>query len=105
MRRFFSLACLLLVGMAMCVQAEQGDPKIKTIDSIAFGPKGLLLIVAATQVSNALGTITPVEKIVELAHRYGARVLIDGAQSIPHIPIDVTSSRSINSLGSPSARA
>ncbi|MFN8228708.1 MAG: family 2A encapsulin nanocompartment cargo protein cysteine desulfurase [Mycobacterium sp.] len=46
-------------------------------------------LVAATQVSNALGTITPVQQIVELGHRYGARVLIDGAQSIPHIPIDV----------------
>ena len=33
--------------------------------------------------------MTPVEKIVELGHRYGARVLIDGAQSIPHLPIDV----------------
>ena len=47
-------------------------------------------IVSATQVSNALGTVTPVEKIVELGHRYGARVLIDAAQSVPHIPIDVT---------------
>jgi cysteine desulfurase/selenocysteine lyase len=46
-------------------------------------------LVAATQVSNALGTVTPVKTIVELGHRYGARVLIDGAQSIPHIPIDV----------------
>ncbi|MGU3499694.1 family 2A encapsulin nanocompartment cargo protein cysteine desulfurase [Mycobacterium sp. C31M] len=52
-----------------------------------LGPKTKL--VAATQVSNALGTVTPVEKIVELGHRYGARVLIDGAQSIPHIPLDV----------------
>lgn len=34
--------------------------------------------------------MTPVEQIVELGHRYGARVLIDGAQSIPHIPVDVT---------------
>jgi cysteine desulfurase/selenocysteine lyase len=46
-------------------------------------------LVAATHVSNALGTVTQAEKIVELGHRYGARVLIDGAQSIPHIPIDV----------------
>jgi cysteine desulfurase/selenocysteine lyase len=46
-------------------------------------------IVAASHVSNALGTVTPVQKIVELGHRYGARVLIDGAQSVPHIPIDV----------------
>ena len=52
-----------------------------------LGPRTKL--VAATQVSNALGTVTPVHDIVELGHRYGARVLIDGAQSIPHIPIDV----------------
>ncbi|MGX9671380.1 family 2A encapsulin nanocompartment cargo protein cysteine desulfurase [Mycobacterium sp. HM-7] len=52
-----------------------------------LGPRTKL--VAATQVSNALGTVTPVETIVELGHRYGARVLIDGAQSVPHIPIDV----------------
>ncbi|MCV7254814.1 SufS family cysteine desulfurase [Mycobacterium hackensackense] len=54
-----------------------------------LGPKTKL--VAATHVSNALGTVTPVDKIVELGHRYGARVLIDGAQSIPHVPIDVQS--------------
>lgn len=53
-----------------------------------LGPRTKL--VAATHVSNALGTVTPVQKIVELGHRYGARVLIDAAQSVPHIPIDVT---------------
>jgi len=53
-----------------------------------LGPRTKL--VSATQVSNALGTVTPVEKIVELGHRYGARVLIDAAQSVPHIPIDVS---------------
>jgi len=53
-----------------------------------LGPKTKL--VAVTQVSNALGTVTPVEQIVQLGHRYGARVLIDGAQSIPHLPIDVS---------------
>ncbi len=52
-----------------------------------LGPRTKL--VAATQVSNALGTVTPVKTIVELGHRHGARVLIDGAQSVPHIPIDV----------------
>ena len=55
-----------------------------------LGPKTKL--VAATQVSNALGTVTDVNQIVALGHRYGARVLIDGAQSIPHIPIDVNDS-------------
>lgn len=46
-------------------------------------------IVAVTQVSNALGTVTPVKEITELAHRAGAKVLIDGAQSVSHMRIDV----------------
>ncbi len=46
-------------------------------------------LVAVTQVSNALGTVTPVEEIVAAAHRYGAKVLIDGAQAVSHIPVDV----------------
>nr|NQU94340.1 cysteine desulfurase [Bacteroidota bacterium] len=46
-------------------------------------------IVAITHVSNTLGTINPVDIIVKLAHRVGARVLIDGAQAIAHLPIDL----------------
>ncbi|WP_236994261.1 family 2A encapsulin nanocompartment cargo protein cysteine desulfurase [Candidatus Methylomicrobium oryzae] len=46
-------------------------------------------LVAFTQVSNALGTITPAQEIIELAHRVGAKVLLDGAQSISHIKVDV----------------
>ena len=46
-------------------------------------------IVAIPHVSNALGTINPVEKLVELAHRWNAPVLVDGAQAAPHLPIDV----------------
>jgi cysteine desulfurase / selenocysteine lyase len=65
---------------------EAGNLLLSEFEDL-LGPKTKL--VAATQVSNALGTVTPVEKIVELGHRYGARVLIDGAQSIPHLPIDV----------------
>jgi cysteine desulfurase/selenocysteine lyase len=53
-----------------------------------LGPRTKL--VAASQVSNALGTVVPVDKIVELGHRYGARVLIDGAQSIQHMPVNVS---------------
>jgi cysteine desulfurase/selenocysteine lyase len=44
-----------------------------------------------TQVSNALGTITPAHQMVQMAHRYGARVLVDGAQAVSHMPIDVQS--------------
>ncbi len=46
-------------------------------------------IVAVTQVSNALGTVTPVKEIVEMAHRAGARALIDGAQAVSHMRVDV----------------
>jgi cysteine desulfurase/selenocysteine lyase len=45
--------------------------------------------VAITHVSNVLGTINPVKKMVEIAHRYGVPVLIDGAQAAPHMKIDV----------------
>lgn len=48
-------------------------------------------IVSVTQVSNALGTVTPVREITAMAHRHGARVLIDGAQSVSHMPVDVQS--------------
>ncbi len=45
--------------------------------------------VSVAHVSNALGTINPVRKIVELAHRSNAKVLVDGAQAVPHLKIDV----------------
>ncbi|WP_442755730.1 family 2A encapsulin nanocompartment cargo protein cysteine desulfurase [Methylocystis sp. JAN1] len=48
-------------------------------------------IVAVTQVSNALGTVTPAREITAMAHRHGACVLIDGAQSVSHMPVDVQS--------------
>ena len=47
-------------------------------------------IVAVTHVSNALGTVNPVGQIIQLAHDAGAVVLVDGAQAIPHGPVDVT---------------
>ncbi|MGD0765401.1 MAG: cysteine desulfurase [Dehalococcoidia bacterium] len=46
-------------------------------------------LVAVTHVSNALGTINPVKEIIELAHAFGALVALDGAQSVPHMPVDV----------------
>ncbi|KUJ59615.1 segregation protein B [Flavobacteriaceae bacterium CRH] len=46
-------------------------------------------LVAFTQVSNALGTVTPAKKMVEMAHAAGAKVLIDGAQSVSHMKVDV----------------
>jgi len=46
-------------------------------------------LVAVSQMSNVLGTINPVKEIIELAHEHGARVVVDAAQSVPHMPVDV----------------
>ncbi len=46
-------------------------------------------LVATSHVSNALGCINPVQEICDLAHQYGAKVLIDACQSVPHMAIDV----------------
>lgn len=46
--------------------------------------------VSATHVSNVLGTITPVQELIAIAHRHGVRILIDGAQSVAHIPVNVS---------------
>ena len=52
-----------------------------------LGPRTML--VAVTHVSNALGTITPIKEIIDIAHRSEVRVLVDGAQAVPHTPVDV----------------
>jgi len=66
--------------------SDQGE-----LDIEAF--KGLLndrvKLVAVNHVSNAIGTINPIEEIITLAHQVGAKVLIDGAQSVAHFEIDV----------------
>nr|WP_298724829.1 cysteine desulfurase [uncultured Steroidobacter sp.] len=65
---------------------EQGE-----VDFIEFqkliGPRTRLLALA--HVSNALGTIVPVEKFIKVARQHGVPVLLDGAQAIPHTPVDV----------------
>ncbi len=59
------------------------------IDEFAnlLGPKTKL--VAVTHVSNALGSITPIRRIIELVHQQNIPVLVDGAQAVPHIKVDV----------------
>lgn len=46
-------------------------------------------LVAFTQMSNVLGTINPAQEMIQLAHAAGALTLVDGAQSVPHLPVDV----------------
>jgi len=52
-----------------------------------LGPRTKL--VSITHVSNALGTILPAAQIIKMAHAHGAPVLLDGAQAVPHMPVDM----------------
>jgi cysteine desulfurase / selenocysteine lyase len=65
---------------------EQGEIEIS-------GLKGMITdktkIIAITHVSNVLGTINPVHRVIDLAHDHGIPVLLDGAQAVPHLEIDV----------------
>ena len=54
---------------------------------LLLGPRTRMVAIA--HVSNALGTINPVRQMIEMAHRAGSLVLIDGAQAAPHMPVDV----------------
>jgi cysteine desulfurase/selenocysteine lyase len=65
---------------------DRGELLLDAYEAL-LGPRTRL--VAVVHVSNALGTINPVQPIIELAHRRGIPVLIDGAQAVPHLPIDV----------------
>ncbi len=60
------------------------------MDQFAALLSGRTKIVAVTHVANSLGTINPVEQIISIAHAYGVPVLVDGAQSAPHMPLNVT---------------
>ncbi len=66
---------------------DNGQLQLDALQSL-LGPKTQLVVV--NHVSNALGTINPIEKIIEMAHQAGAKVLIDGAQASSHIQVDVS---------------
>ncbi len=65
---------------------ETGVLDLEALESLV-GPRTRL--VAVTHVSNALGTVNPVRRIVEIAHGWNIPVLVDGAQSAGHLPVDV----------------
>jgi cysteine desulfurase/selenocysteine lyase len=65
---------------------DRGDVILEEYEKL-LGPRTKL--VSFTQVSNALGTITPARTMIELAHRHGARVVLDGAQAVSHMGVDV----------------
>lgn len=75
-------------GLKIRVMPVDDDGQILIDEYVKLlGPKTKL--VSFTQVSNALGTVTPAAQIVHLAHLAGAKVLVDGAQSVSHMPVDV----------------
>lgn len=65
---------------------ERGELDMDQYESL-FTPKTKL--VAVCHVSNVLGTVNPIAEIIRIAHAHGARALIDGAQAVQHIPVDV----------------
>ena len=65
---------------------DRGQIKLDEFERL-LGPRTRL--VSVSQVSNALGTIVPVAEIIKMGHRHGARVLVDGAQSVSHLAVDV----------------
>ncbi len=65
---------------------DDGVLDMDALESL-IGPRTRM--VAITHVSNALGTVVPVEEAIRIAHRHGALVLLDGCQAVPHMAIDV----------------
>ena len=67
---------------------DAGELRLDVYEEL-LGPRTKL--VAITHVSNALGTINPIREIIDLAHRRHIAVLVDGAQAVPHLAVDVQS--------------
>jgi len=65
---------------------DSGELRLDEFEKL-IGPR--TKIVAVTHVSNALGTVVPLREMIEMAHKRGVPVLVDGAQAVPHIPVDV----------------
>jgi cysteine desulfurase/selenocysteine lyase len=60
------------------------------MDQFAALLSGRTKIVSVTHVANSLGTVNPIEQVIAIAHAYGVPVLVDAAQSAPHMPLNVT---------------
>ncbi len=65
---------------------DSGQLKLDELQKL-LNPK--TKFVSVTQVSNALGTMTPIKKVIDMAHAAGAKVLVDGAQSVSHLRVNV----------------
>src|SRR5437763_8780395 len=65
---------------------DEGQLRLEELEQL-IGPRTKLVVVS--HVANALGTVHPVHRIVEMAHRRNVPVLLDGAQAVPHLAVDV----------------
>jgi cysteine desulfurase/selenocysteine lyase len=74
---------------ARLVVAPVDDRGVLLVDAFEALLSERTRLAAFTHVSNALGTVNPVAELAALAHRAGARVLVDGAQAVPRLPVDV----------------
>jgi cysteine desulfurase/selenocysteine lyase len=66
---------------------QDGELQLDQLD--ALGAKGRIKVVAATYVSNSLGTVNPIERLTQWAHDQGAIMVVDAAQAAPHRRVDV----------------
>ncbi|MBR0559465.1 aminotransferase class V-fold PLP-dependent enzyme [Neokomagataea anthophila] len=66
---------------------DNGDIDLNAYEALLAD--GKVALVAITQMSNVLGTVTPAKKLAELAHAHGAKILFDGSQSVVHSAVDV----------------
>ncbi|MDR1384197.1 MAG: cysteine desulfurase [Planctomycetaceae bacterium] len=76
-------------GAVIKVIPVDGNGDLELAQYAQLLKSGNVKLVALTQVANSIGTITPAQELVHIAHQFGAAVLIDGAQSIAHTPTDV----------------
>jgi cysteine desulfurase/selenocysteine lyase len=76
------------VGARLCIIPMNDDGEL-LIDEYERLLSDRTKLVAVTHLSNALGTINPVKQIIQIAHRRGVPVLVDGAQAAPHLEVDV----------------
>ncbi len=65
---------------------DNGELEMDKLDKLITGKTK---IIAITHVSNTLGTVNPVKEIIRIAHSHGIPVLVDGAQAVPHLKVDV----------------
>jgi cysteine desulfurase/selenocysteine lyase len=75
---------------ARLVYVELEEDGQLSLDAVRAALSERTRLVAVTQASNVLGTINPIAEITQMAHAFGAVVVVDGAQSVPHLPVNVT---------------